>query len=227
MSSTLKLIKAFDDVKNKLRKMPLEEMKLYILQDALNDFWLQAPWRWTVGQVTCAVTAANTDQTIVDPGNILYLLDAIFTDGQTAYGLHPESFLSSGTQLKGIPNKIAYVPSGPSFRLNPIPQNVPNANSWTIYARYKIKVPVLTPQNIITAGTQLFDDEYFTVYKQAVLYYAYLWGDDQRAGSLQFAEGKSTASGQLGVYLASVEKMKMSEPLITDYSQQPGEERNT
>lgn len=224
--ANFKLIDAFNDVKQKLRKMPLEDVQLYILQDAFSDFWLAAPWRWTVGGFSLQVTAGTADQPLDStPDDILYFIDALFTDGQTVNSLHVESFLPT-VILKGYPNKLWFdsISSPSLLKLSPFPATLPNTSNWYIVTRYKKRVPLLTPSNIRIAGTQIFNDEYWQVFKQGLLYYAYLWGDDQRAGSLTFADGKMQATGQLGLYLYSVQQMREREPLLTAYQNKPSEE---
>ena len=227
MSSTFKLIDAFNDVKQKVRKMPLEDVQLQILQDALTDFWMAATWRWTVNGFVMGLTAGSADQPITPPlTNILYFIDAIFSDGQTIYPGHVEPFLPV-TVVKGVPNKLWYNSVTSAFKVSPLPINLPNNNTWSLSARYKLQVPILTPPNIRVAGTQLFDDEYWPVFKNALLYYAYLWGDDQRAGQLTFANGQVQATGQLGLYQFGLQQMKEREPLLTEYSNKTQEEKKT
>lgn len=219
MASTHKLIEAWVWAKRFLRNMPLEDIQIDILQDALNDLWMAAPWRWSLGAFApITITANQSDQTISSmPTDFLYIVKASMTDGQVRRPLHPESFLSPNQTLGGPEsNKIAFIAGTPNnFRLDPVPTVLPNANFWNLFVQYKKQAPILTPQNIRTAGTQVFDDEWFTTYKLGVLMYAYLWGDDQRGGGVTYAEGKSQASGAVGTYLAWVERMKQSEPLLT------------
>jgi len=216
--------------------MPLEDVQLYILQDAIYDFWLQAPWRWSIGALAAQQILAGAQVTTLTaslPTDYLYLLDAHFTDGQDFVPLSVEAYLPSGSAVKGVPNKVSlivYPPilsTQPVFILDPIPTSLPNANNWYIWARYKKMAPVLTPVTIRQAGTQLFDDEYFPVFKQCVLYYAYLWGDDQRAGTMQAAQGQTQATGQLGVYKGMLDMMRAQEGLITVYKPKTQDERQT
>jgi hypothetical protein len=58
------------------------------------------------------------------------------------------------------------------------------------------------------------DDEWFWVFTAGVLWKAYQWGDDGRAGSASMdSSGKTQYSGQLAIFQDSLQRMAEREKL--------------
>jgi hypothetical protein len=71
------------------------------------------------------------------------------------------------------------------------------------------------------------DDEWFHVYRDGVLWKAYLFGDDQRAGSVQAASnGQISYSGQLAQFMAGITMMRAAEPMLSIYPAPPQAKRS-
>lgn len=233
MSSTFSPIKAFDYAKRYIKNMPLEQVQVQILDDVNKYMWMAAPWRWTIGTLG-PVSLINSTQdyaSVTCPSDFLYVQDAYITDaaGGVPRYLHVEPYLPSGGKL-GTPSHCTFINytlgATGTLRLHPQPGNV--VTNWEVIARYKKIAPVLSASNINTSGILVFDDEWFHVYVSGVLYYAYLFGDDQRAGSAQIdpASGKVQFSGQRGVWEANIAIMKQHEKLPSVSGAQPEQKDN-
>ena len=221
MASTFAPITAFDYAKRYIKNMPFEQVMVQVLDDVNKYMWMSAPWRWTVGAFATVPLVSNQQDYsgIAIPADFIYLQDAYINDalGGVPRALHIEPYLQPGGKL-GTPSRTALISGTPGMsngllRLSPQPGTVPS--SWEIFARYKKQAPFLTQSNINTPGVLVFDDEWFWVYVSGVLYYAYLFGDDQRAGSAQIdpTSGKVQFSGQRGVWEANIAIMKQHEKL--------------
>ena len=196
-----------------------------VLDDVNKIMWMKAPWRWTLGTFPLIALANNQqDYNITIPSDFLYLQDSYITDasGGAARELHIEPFLPSGGK-KGVPSRCAV--SGAAgisgtYRLFPQPGNLDPA--WEVVSLYKKISPIISPSNVNTNGVLVFDDEWFWVYVSGILYYAYLYGDDQRAGSATVgANGQVQFSGQRGVFEANLQIMMQREKLAGLTTVQP------
>lgn len=215
MASTYAPIRAWDYAREFVKRMNLESVGHIILDHALKHLWMSAPWRWTVGSLTPVSLASNTeDYTITrpSPDNMLYLLRAqlITTGGKDgARELDIEPFLPANGII-GQPSTVALTTST-NLRVFPEPGTI--SGTQQIILQYKKTAPYITKANMNTAGTQVFDDEWFPVYCQGVLYHAYLFADDARAGSATVQPNGTSYSGQLGVYRSFLNEMAMREKL--------------
>jgi hypothetical protein len=194
--------------------------------------WMAAPWRWTLGSLTPFSLASGTqDYSITLPSDFLYIYDAYITDGaKTGRELSVEPFLQSNVGLVGQPSEIAYVGVDGNvtghgiFRVAPIPATQPTSNAPEVYSRYKKTAPIITASNQGTPGVLIFDDEWFWVYQAGVTWLAYLYSDDQRAGSWQVdANGRAAYTGQLGVFQGAISWMREREklPLLEPRQNEP------
>lgn len=230
MAATLRPIQALDYVKQMIKNAPIDRVAARILNSASQHIWMAAPWRWSVGVFdSVQVTAAQTDQNITsNPSDFLYLLRATMTDGSSLIDLHIEPVLPATTSVpQGNPNRVAYVAGTPNkFRLYPLPQTLPNANNWYITAWYKRTAPLITPANMTTAAALVMDDEWFHVFEEVVLWKAYQYADDDRAGGATVVDGKIQLTGQRGVAAAGIEAMKRAEPFISVFAPKTVGERS-
>lgn len=218
MAATAKPISAFDYCKEYLKKMPLEQVQAQVLDDINKEIWMAAPWRWTIGAFANFNLAANTtDYTISSmPSDFLYILKATLTNGTRSIELEVEPALSATPVSRGTPAYITIVPGGTNyFRVyNPF-GSIATGETWTCRVLYKKTAPIITKKNSHTAGVLVMDDEWFWVYREGCMHRAYQFGDDDRAGAATVAQnGQVQYSGQLGIYKAALNQMKMSEPML-------------
>jgi len=194
--------------------MPLERIQTRLLDDINKTLWMAAPWRWTVGTLTAITLLSDTsDYVVAPPADFLYLMSAYIADGSnTPIHLEVVPSIPSSMIVVGIPQFISYQGTN-TFRVTPRPGTLISPTK-TIVCYYKKIAPVLTASNIYTAGSLIMDDEHFHVYEAGVLWAAYMYGDDQRAGTANVdGTGKWAFTGQRATFEAAVSEMKSREPL--------------
>lgn len=213
MASTIPPIAAFDYSKRGIKNMPLDQIEVRLLDDINKQFWMAGNWRWTIGTLAAIpLVSITADYTLAVPTDFLYLVAAYISDGAgvTRYlGIMP-TLPANGT-VSGIPDFISYQGSN-IFRVSPIPGTLPSPTKELI-CYYKKKAPTITARNAFTAGTLVFDDEYFPVYSAGVLAAAYAYGDDQRSGTVT-VDGRGTVAytGQRALFMAGIARMAQIEP---------------
>lgn len=212
MASTLRPQDAFDVARHFIKDMTLEKVSPRVLDDVNKYMWMAAPWRWTVGSMPLATLLnATQDYTIVLPTDFLYLLNAYTTDGTATRELRVEPALPSAVTLNGQPSRVAIV--GSAYRVSPVPGAQPTV-APKIVSLYKKMAPTITPANMATAGVQVFDDEWFWVFQEGVLWKSYLYAEDSRAGNVEAGpKGQITYTGQRGVFEAALQFMMANEKL--------------
>ncbi len=214
MASSIPPIAAFDFCKNFIKKMPLEQMIPRILDDVNKIMWMAAPWRWTVGTLTnIALVTNQQDYTLAPPADFMYLLHCYISDGATATKhLEIMPALPATVVANGVIDFISFE-STSTFRVSPNPGTLLSPSKY-IVSWYKKSSTAITAATMSVVTTLPFPDEYFPVYEAGVLWLAYLYADDQRAGSCSFdSKGNIQYTGQAAVFRSMLEQMKNSEPL--------------
>lgn len=215
MAATKRPQDAIDYCKKFIKNMPLEQVQIEIMDQVNKIMWMAAPFRWTVGTLSAISLASNTqDYTLAPPADFLYLLRAYISDGTTTpRELDVEPTLPADVKIVGDPTRLSYVGSN-TFRTSPKTGTLISPTQQII-SFYKKIAPVITESNANTAGTLVFDDEWFWVYCSGVLWQAYLYGDDQRAGgaSIDVTSGKYQFTGQRGTFEANMQVMKSRDSL--------------
>jgi hypothetical protein len=218
MASTLFPSAAFDFAKVFLKRMPLDDVKAAVCDDAAKMMWSAAPWRWTIGAFPTVTLINNTqDYTPTLPADFLYLQEAYLTNENGS----PDKALEIGPPRtaggpSGIPTEVSVTgtPGSPGvMRVFPIMGTIKTGDTLKVISTYKKTATTITTGNIGTAILG-FDDDWYWVYRSGVLYYAYLYGDDPRAGEMILtSDGAWKATGQLGTFLTNIEIMKEREKL--------------
>lgn len=219
MAATRVPAEALELARQFVKQMPVERV-VEVLDSVHKRIWMAAPWRWTVGVCEPVALAAETSDFNVasSPADFLYILKAYIWDGESLTELTPEPALPSGTTQKGNPNKIAYVPGvTPKFRIHPVFGSINTAKTYRLLVWYKKTAPVLTGEDIYTAGSLVMDDEWFNVFEEGVLWKCYQFGDDPRAGNVAMQQGQAQYSGQRAVFEDSLQFMRSVEPMLTQY----------
>lgn len=215
MAATYAPNDAFTFAKTMVKSMPLDDVKVQILDDAAKMIWHAAPWRWTVAAFPDVTVAANTaDYTVSIPADFLYLQESYLidegTDG-TPRVLEVLPALSAGT-IKGQPSSVSV--SGTTLSLYPIQGAIKSGSSLKVISSYKKICPKVTSGTASTAGFLVMDDDWFWVYNSCVLYLAYKYADDQRAGSATInSAGQWQFTGERAVAEANIALMKEREKL--------------
>lgn len=220
MAATKAPADAFFYVKSYLKSMPLESIGPELLDEVNKMMWMAAPWRWTLGSMPATTVTSNTqDYTIVTPSNYLFLFDGYISDGDKVFrNLKIEPTLPSDVKVVGNVSRVASMGSN-LFRTFPKTGTLPTSPIQQFIMRYKKISPVITNQTQFTAGFLEMDDEWFWVYSAGVMWKAYQWGDDSRAGAVTLGtNGAPQYTGQLGAFrdglriMAEREKLPLVEP---------------
>ena len=218
MAATKTPVEAIDYAKRYIKAMPFEDVAVQAVQDVSSMIWMAAPWRWTIGVCTPVELSANqTDVDVIDPpSDFLYIDKAFMTDGSSVVELAPESALPAYADFLGVPSKVSYVGGAtPKFRVHPAYGSVATSKQYKLFVWYKKRAPVFSSgASIEVPGALIMDDEWFWVFRDGILWKAYLYADDPRAGAAQVgANGQIAYSGQYAVFQAGIEEMRRSEPL--------------
>lgn len=221
MAATKAPINAITLAAEMTKGMPLERVALSVCNEINNYIWFAANWKWSVGVFSPITLSANTgDYTVTYPADFLHGLFGKITDvgKNTPTDLECVSFIpSTSGGISGIPNQI-YLPGTASqsttVRVAPKPGQITEAKTLWIF--YKKLLTQLTAKTLYT-GTLPFDDEFFHVFESGVLWKAYQYADDRRAGEAQMGGDKVAFSGQRGVFEAALAGMIMkTEGLLID-----------
>lgn len=209
-----KPLDAFNFVQAYIKYMPLNDVNVQapLLDMAAKFLWMAAPWRWTLNTWAIGPLAVGTPTTTVTvPADLLYLQQAYIWDGAKETDLSIVPHLSDAPgAAQGFPSQIA-VRDGSTVIVSAFPPL--NTPPPAVVSVYKQVHPTITAANMSTVGQGLPPDEWFWVYVEAVLYYAYRYGDYDRAGSGQTGPNGPQYTGQLGVLMAAISDMKSVEPL--------------
>ncbi len=223
MSATLTPQAAVDYAVKMVKNMPFNDVGFDAAQSASNMIWMAAPWRWTIGALTPVTVTAGVSQVNVTKPSDFVRLDNVWlaaTNGNaSSRPLTAVASIPNTVAQQQWPNFVTFVDGGtPMVRFD---NNVPPLNAgetWKFYGLYKKEAPLLAAL-MTTPGALVMDDAWYWVYETAVLYYAYLYADDQRAGTaqvLQAANGSTqvTYTQQLGAVMAAIQTMRLQEPML-------------
>lgn len=200
-----------------IKNMPLYRVQIEVLNDAARYFWRAAPWRWTLGNLpTTTLINGTQDYTVTLPADFEYAIEAnlIFND-QVPKDLEIVSFLPVETAKRGQPTQLAISGETVSgqYRVSPVPSGYAVGTLPLLTGMYKKTYTKLDETTIYSPGSLIFPDMYIDAFRHIVLYYAYRYADDQRAGNVQFAQGQLTANGQRGEMEGAIQEIKEREPL--------------
>ena len=197
---------AFTFSKTRVKSMPLDDVKVQILDDAAKMLWHAAPWRWTVAAFPDVTVVANTaDYTVAIPSNFLYLQEAYIVDegrDGTPRVLEVTPSMSAGL-IKGQPSTVSVTGTpgtNGTLSLYPVQGAIASGSTLKVISTYKKVCPKITSGDVSTAGYLVMDDDWFWVYISTVLYLAYKYADDQRAGAATInSAGQWQFSGERAV----------------------------
>lgn len=199
-----------------IKNMPLYRVQQEVVNDAAKFFWRAAPWSWTLGNLpTTTLVNTQQDYLVTLPADFDYAISANLIKADTLpKELEIVSFISlEGTKF-GQPNQLAIsgeLTAG-NYRVSPVPNGY-TGTLPTITGVYKKAFTKLTETTIYTPGALIFPDMYIDVFRSVVLYYAYLYADDQRAGNAQFSNGQMTYTGQRAQMETMIEDLRKRLPL--------------
>jgi hypothetical protein len=211
-----------------LKMMNVNPLYPFILDDTNKLMWMAAPWRWTLGiidAVTIPVDPAGDISIGTLPADFMFGYKAWTTstaDAGIPRDLEIVGVLSDDVSVLGQPTQVQIIgtPGGAgTVRLFPQPENI--AAGTKLYILYKKTAPVVNKETQGTAGVLVMPDEYVPAYNMGLLYYGYLYSNDQRAGAATIQDGKVSYSGQYAVFMSMIQQMREREKLPIDTDNVP------
>ena len=214
MASTLLPISALNYAKEFIQHLPLDRAAISyrILDDAAKIMWVASTWRWSVGLLPLTAIVNDTDEITIGgggvPADFLRVVWAGLVAAERTQDLTPVAIIPDAGEFKGqIRNITSTTTSSNVFRFYPIPTGYNPLPKLAVV--YKKKHTEITSLNAGTAGTLVFDDEWFPVYQAFVLYYAFLYAEDPRA------------TGQFTTAMGLLDLMKTIEPPVLNLFGEP------
>lgn len=186
-----------------------------ICDAAARMLWMAAPWSWTVGVLPIATLAADTQTyNVTDPTDLLRLEWAGWSRANDRMEeLAIVSVVPTDTAYNQPPKKIAIsaiTGGNVTLKLWPCPASI-EGRIFTLYK--KVMTKIVTGN--ISSAVLVFPDEFFHVYEEAVLYWAFKFSQDVRAGEAVWKpDGSFQFTGQLAVVMALVEAYRKNEPTM-------------
>lgn len=195
-----------------------ETIKLQALNSANRFFHLSHPWEWSLGTLS-EVTLENGEQdyTITSPPTDYLRLHQVRRLSQDRWvgNLEIVGKLPATVRVDGDPRKVAVFDPGAGaykYRLWPRPAGMTSGVPHYLIGEYKKALTLITAGNVSTASILPFPNDYYHVYEGLVLYYALLFANDVRAGTMQVASnGSRQATGQLGFCVAAIQDLQRAE----------------
>jgi hypothetical protein len=197
----------------------ISNIGVQIAQDASSTIWTAAPWRWTMGTITGSCVNGSQSVTIGSlPGDFLRVEKAKISNSIESREVIPVSWIPTSANLTSFPSFVSVPAAGTTavFDQNFGPVNL--SDSWTLYLWYKKIAPVIGAGNFATAGYLVMDDDWYWVFRHWVLYYAYKYAYDQRAGEAHITvvgdKKQVEYTGELATAKAALETMREAEPQL-------------
>lgn len=209
---------ATDFATRMVKGMTFSDVRVRVADAISKTIWMAAPWRWTVGSVdpNVAIVNGTTDYTFTIPTDFLYLVRSYIWDGTTEKPLKIESTIPTASLVEGVPSRITYVDSLQKVRVDPVPRL--SGTTRTLVNLYKKKATAITESNIDSPGVLAMPDEWSWVFEEGVLWKAWEFADDDRAGTSQrSSDGKFTHTGQCARFWAAVDEMRAAEKLLLQW----------
>lgn len=216
---TRRPIEALESAKYFVKQVPVDQIGDTIIQRAINRLWMAAPWRWSVGSGPgFNLVTSQRDYDVEYPTDWCYPLkaDLIVSDNLAQRPLEIISHVEQDDGYVGQPSKIYF--SGPSglvslARVTPVMPAFPSGFTPRVTSLYKRTAPNYTGRAKYEEVIP-FPDEWFWVFEDLVLYEAYRYTDDPRAGEVVVKGGDSSYSNQLASAMDGLNQMRLREPLV-------------
>lgn len=225
-------LNAWEFCKMNVRKMPLDDTtttpsyRAKILDSASKMMWNLRPWRWTIGALTSfPLVAAQVQYTLPSyPADLLRLYKCWISDGTSNIRyLNILPYSPSASTYSEMPIFVAHIIGTQNVRLWGVPPPLGGV-TFTFEGLYKKASTNIVEGNITSTTVLGFEDDYFPVYEQIVLYYAMVYAFDGRAGGVQYDPqlGKSTYTGQLAVAMDFIEQAGRRDAENPEWDYNPG-----
>lgn len=218
MAATIPVIDGIDYAQRYIKNVPLTPVQTKLINEVNTIMWMAAPWRWSLGSLPTFNLAASTqDYTINYPADFLYAVDGsiIVSNGDgDERDLRVVPTLPTAVGYVGQVNRISYPAAagavGGTVRVAPKPAQV--NGTQTVLGLYKKSPTLYTNATIFTSALPC-GDEWFHVFQSGLLWKAYQYADDGRAGDAVISGEKMQYNGARGQFEANLQDMMSREPL--------------
>ncbi len=211
---TKKPIDALESARRMIKNMPLERLYVDITNDVLQRIWMEAPWAWTLDSFPIVnLVVTHSDYAVSIPDDFLYLADASVVTSSSNRDVEIVATLPTNIGISGQPSQICVLGNAGEegiLRISP----KPISSTEYIKAIYKKTYSPYDAHTIYTTALP-FPDEWYHVFQAGVLWLAYKYADDTRAGECSArSDGSMQFNGHRGQFEADLFKMRNREPLI-------------
>lgn len=218
---------AFEYARRFVKNMPLEDVRLPIVQHVIDHIWHYRPWRFTLGLAfDISLIGNQSEYTVSLPPDFAYLWRSylINPEKDMPSDLNIEPFIPQDPGKIGLPVSVSAIITDTSslVRFSPRPPaSLPSGiRAIGIYKKRRFELVEASLFNDIDAysPTGRWPITFFHVIREGILWQAYLFADDPRAGSAQASsDGKIAYSGQRAVFEAALQQMASQEPMPLDW----------
>lgn len=214
--ATKKPIDALNYAKRMVKNMPVQDMWVEMTNDILSRIWMESPWSWTLGSFPIInLVATNQDYTVSIPSDFLYLRESTIVSLTVARPLQVVATIPNNVSKPGQPTCVCVIGNPGetgTVRVSPIPINSNEALS----SLYKKTLTLYTKETLYTDALPI-PDEWYHVFQAGILWLAYKYADDGRAGEASARnDGGFSFNGQRGQFEADLIKMRNREPMALD-----------
>lgn len=184
--------------------------------DIINSWiWTAYPWRWTLKNMTPFSLTNGVQDYAAAPVDMLRIIDAriVRTDltPSPSKELLMKNYLSPESVSRGFAglSLMAFEPAAGVLRLDArVATQAPEV--LQVQGRYQFLPPRITDADLDSIF--YFPDVYFDCYVEGLKWKFYQLADDDRAGqAVSGKNGVTNYSGQLGMFIGALERMKESE----------------
>jgi hypothetical protein len=220
MPTTYTVQDSVDIVRKFIKDAPTSLIDVRLADYVNNIIFCAYPWRWTIKSLTPIVLTDNVqDITLAaadlptDAAGLYRLIRARIvrtdtTPDETYDELKITEFIPPDTQKAGWPRigLISFVEATSKLRL----QRPPEITSPVVlqlegeYQRNPAKITALS-------NSLIYPDQYFQVFVEGMLWQAYRYFGDSRAGSIVMVKGVPQYTGQYGVFMSHLFAMQVAE----------------
>lgn len=203
---------AFNYAKYMIKGMRLQDVQYQILDEAYSRVWNAAAWPWTIGYLTTTTVQPSTVTYGVSyPNDFATIYKAVLFDSDKVYKpLFVDPELPEDPQRVGQTISVAAIPDQSYLRIYPQPPATLPSTQPYIITFYKKTPAKITSSNAGTACL-VMDDQWFHVYKSAVLISAYKYADDARGFDITIDTAKNwKMGGELAHFEYLIKEMKQS-----------------
>lgn len=200
-----------------VKQMPLAPVARDIVNQTIARMWDAADWQFTVGDIPTVILAPDTiEYSITYPDDWGRPIRASLIDSGENLAqrqIQCVSHISEADGYIGSTTKVWFKgPPGIEDNVRIAPRLKSFDTTKYITGTYKKAIPIYTNEELYTEALP-FPDDFYYVFQEGVLWHAYLYADDRRAGDTVVSNDRIQHSGQRAVFEAALLE-KRRNPLL-------------